>query len=233
MDNFQNESLAHFTFYGSAHSSIISSLLPNKATGKMKQLHRKDLFGWSEFNEDRNLDFHSVAWISEKGNILIDPLPLSPHDREHLSTLGGASLIVITNSDHIRDAEQIAKETGAKICAPEGELATFPIPCYRWISDNEEIVPELIAYQVDGSKTPGELALVLENSTLITGDLIRCHVGGELCLLPEAKLTDRNKAIKSVSRLANFPGIETVLPGDGWPIFNQGGQALKLMLESL
>lgn len=199
----------------------------------MKQLHRKDLFGWSEFNEERNLDFHSVAWIREQGNILIDPLPLSSHDREHLENLGGAGIIVITNSDHIRDSELIAKETGAEIYGPAGERETFSVFCSRWISDNEEIVPGLIAYQVNGSKTPGELALVLEKTTLITGDLIRCHIGGELCLLPNQKLTDRSKAVQSVARIAGFPDIETVLPGDGWPIFSQGGAALIRMFESL
>ena len=29
----------------------------------MKALHRPDLFSWSQFDEARNLDFHSVAWI--------------------------------------------------------------------------------------------------------------------------------------------------------------------------
>ena len=199
----------------------------------MKQLHRKDLLGWSEFNEERNLDFHSVIWVREQGNILIDPLPMSEHDARHLQTLGGASVIVITNSDHCRDAEQLAEKTGAAIYGPAGEQSSFPIACSRWVSDNEEIVSGLNAYRLEGSKTPGELALVLEKSTLITGDLIRCHVGCELCLLPEAKLTDHNLARQSVIRLASLPDIDTVLPGDGWPIFHDGNAALKQLVESI
>ncbi|GFO74967.1 hypothetical protein BPLS_P1922 [Bathymodiolus platifrons methanotrophic gill symbiont] len=198
----------------------------------MKQLHRKDLFGWSEFNQERNLDFHSVLWVREQGNVLIDPLALSDHDLEHLQALGGANIIVITNSDHCRDAENIAAQTGAKIVGPVGEQATFPIVCYCWLADNEEIVPGLIAYQLEGSKTPGELALVLENSTLITGDLIRSHLTGELCLLPNAKLTDLALAQKSAARLANLSAIDTVLTGDGWPVFKQGSAALKRLLET-
>ncbi len=199
----------------------------------MKQLHRKDLFSWSEFNEERNIDFHSIAWIREQGNVLIDPLPMSSHDREHLSKLGGAGIIVITNSDHIRDAQQIARETGAYIYGPSGEKESFPTSCSRWLSDNEEIVPGLVAYQLNGSKTPGELALVLEQTTLITGDLIRCHVGGELCLLPDAKITNRSEAMQSVARIASLPNIETVLPGDGWPVFKHGDEALKYLTENM
>jgi len=95
----------------------------------MKQLHRKDLFGWSEFNQQRNLDFHSICWVRDQGNVLIDPLPLSEHDLAHLQLLGGASIIVITNSDHCRDAENIAVQTGAKIVGPLGEQEDFPISC--------------------------------------------------------------------------------------------------------
>ena len=39
----------------------------------MKQLHRKDLFGWSVFNPERNLDFNSVLYVREGGNVLVDP----------------------------------------------------------------------------------------------------------------------------------------------------------------
>lgn len=199
----------------------------------MKQLHRKNLFGWSEFNKERNLDFHSVLWVREGGNVLIDPLPLSEHDHSHLQRLGGVNFIVITNSDHCRDSEHIAGATGAVVYGPAEEEDNLPCICHHWLHDNEEIVPGLIAYELNGSKTPGELALVLEHSTLITGDLIRCHVGGELCLLPEAKLTDLNQAIQSVKRIAALPGIKAVLPGDGWPLFNHGGEALQRLAASL
>ncbi|MDP2902874.1 MAG: MBL fold metallo-hydrolase [Methylovulum sp.] len=199
----------------------------------MKQLHRKDLFGWSVFNEERNLDFHSVLWVRDGGNVLIDPLPMSEHDHDHLQRLGGVKYIVLTNSDHCRDAGPIAGNTGALIYGPSAEEETFPLYCDRWLYDNEEIVPGLVAYELNGSKTPGELALLLEHTTLITGDLIRCHIGGELCLLPDAKLADRKQAALSVKRLANKPGIQAVLTGDGWPIFNHGSEALHHLAKSL
>ncbi|MGZ4981927.1 MAG: MBL fold metallo-hydrolase [Methylobacter sp.] len=199
----------------------------------MKQLHRKDLFGWSEFNPERNLDFHSVLWVRDGGNVLIDPLPMSEHDHSHLQSLGGVGFIVITNSDHCRDAERIAEVTGAAIYGPAAEEETFPLACVRWLHDHEEIVPGLIAYQLNGSKTPGELALLLEHSTLITGDLIRCHIGGELCMLPVDKLMDKSKAIQSVKRIADLPDIKAVLNGDGWPLFNHGSEALHRLARSL
>lgn len=199
----------------------------------MKQLHRKDLFGWSVFNEERNLDFHSILWVREEGNILIDPLPMTEHDRFHLQRLGGVKIIVLTNSEHCRDAGHIAGSTGAVVYGPAAEEDSFPLYCDRWLYDEEEVVSGLICYELEGSKTPGELVLLLEHSTLITGDLIRSHMGGELCLLPDAKLSDRKQAIQSVKRLAQLSGIQAVLTGDGWPIFKHGSEALRQLAKSL
>ena len=196
----------------------------------MKSLHRPDLHGWSRFDERRNVDFCSVAWIRPEGNVLIDPLPMSEHDRAHLSALGGAMLIIVTNSDHTRGAQSLAQELRATLCGPRGERDNFPFPCERWLGDGDEPVAGLRVLEIHGSKTPGELALVLERTTLITGDLVRGHMGGRLNLLPDAKLADRAQAVASVKRICDeFPELETVLVGDGWPVFHGGRHALAAL----
>jgi Metallo-beta-lactamase superfamily len=197
----------------------------------MKSLHRPDLFCWSEFNAERNVDFHSLAWIHPEGNVLVDPLPLSEHDWTHLQSLGGAAWIVITNSDHIRASQDIAEKTGAQIAAPGGEKGTFPISVQRWLGDGDLVVPGLNAIELHGSKTPGELAFLLEETTLITGDLVRAHQAGSLMLLPDAKLIDRSQAIASVKKLAQLSQVEAVLVGDGWQIFHDGHIYLQELVD--
>lgn len=198
----------------------------------MKFLHRYDLFGWSSFNKERNIDFNSIAWIRPDGNILIDPLSVSSYDYEHLNSLGSVRWIVITNSDHVRAAKELAHVTGAQIAGPFAEQSHFPIECDRWLCDGEELVPGLQVIELQGSKTPGELALLLEKTTLITGDLIRAHKAGSLMILPDDKLSNREQAVASVQRLAQINGIEAVLVGDGWSIFRDGGLALKELAAS-
>ncbi len=199
----------------------------------MKQLHRPDLFGWSVFNPDRNIDFHSVVWVRDEGNVAIDPLPLSEHDRAHLDSVGGAAFIVVTNSDHIRDAARLAEDTGAELLGPAQEQDDFPLECARWVEDGDMIVKGMNAYALQGSKTPGELALVLEGNTLITGDLIRAHEGGRLRLIPEAKLKNMSLAIESVRRIAAMGPFSAVLPGDGWPVFRDAQKVLDELVASL
>ena len=190
----------------------------------MKHLHRDDIYGWSVFDERLNIDFHSILWVRPEGNVVIDPLPLSEHDRSHLEQLGSVSTIVITNSDHTRASKCLAENTGARILGPVDERAQ--LECDGWLNDGDMVVPGLAVMTLNGSKTPGELALLLEETTLITGDLIRAHEAGRLCLLPDPKLSDKEMAVASLRRLRDLPRIEAVLPGDGWPVFRGGAQAL-------
>ncbi len=196
----------------------------------MKQLHRTDLYFWSEFNEEKAMNFNSVLWVREAGNVVIDPVHMSPEDQEHLMDLGGAAWIIITNSDHIRASRNLSAFTGALIAGPSGERGSFIFPCDRWLEDGEEIVPGLEVIEIHGSKTSGELALLLEETTLITGDLVRGFRMGELNLLGDEKLHDKEQILAFLEYLASLTQIETVLVGDGWSIFEDGYEQLCQLL---
>ena len=198
----------------------------------MKQLHKPNLFGWSAFDETRNVDFNSTVWVRDEGTIVIDPMPLSAHDRAHLERLGGVAWIVMTNSDHIRSAVEIADLFDAKLAGPAGERETWPFDCDAWLSDGDELVPGLTAFTCEGSKTPGELVLRIGEDTIVTGDLIRAHKGGALMTLPPAKLTNSAAAKQSVARIANLPGVDAVLVGDGWHLFSGASTALQALVTA-
>ncbi|MBL4686699.1 MAG: MBL fold metallo-hydrolase [Nannocystaceae bacterium] len=193
----------------------------------MRYLHRDDLRSWSTFDEARNIDFNGLAWIREGGNVLVDPVEMGAFDLQQLKDLGGAAIIVVTNGDHIRDASALSTALGAKILGPAAERDNFEIACDGWLADGEEVVGGLRVFALQGSKTPGELALLLEDKTLITGDLIRGQRGGRLNLLPDAKMADPAAARDSVKRLAALPSVEAVLVGDGWSVFRDGRTRLS------
>jgi hypothetical protein len=199
----------------------------------MKSLHRPDLFAWSEFDEARNVDFSGTLWVREGGNVVVDPMPLSAHDRAHLDALGGAALIVVTNSDHLRAAVDLAAQTGAELAAPAAERGAIDAPVDRWLADGDEPVPGLRVFALEGSKTPGELALLIEGHTLVCGDLVRGHAGGALNRLPAPKLSDVAAANASVRRLAALPDVQAVIVGDGWPVFREGGARLAELAAAL
>ena len=199
----------------------------------VKQLHRSDLFSWSVFNEERNIDFNGTLWLRPSGNILIDPLPFTGHDINHLESLGGAAHVIITNSDHVRDAAEIVLLTGAKCWGPFAEKHDFPISCDGWLSEEEQPIKGIEVFCLNGSKTPGELALLIDEKTLVTGDLIRAHEGGHLRMLPADKLQNHALALESIKRMASIASIQAVIPGDGWPIFNNGHEALVTLSQKI
>jgi glyoxylase-like metal-dependent hydrolase (beta-lactamase superfamily II) len=197
----------------------------------MKRLHRPDLFSWSVFHEPLNVDFNGFLWTRPEGNVLFDPVAMSPHDRAHLRELGGAAWIVLTNSAHVRATAELVAAFGAKVAGPRQERDAFPLRCDRWLADGEEVVPGLTAFELEGSKTPGELALFLAPETLLTGDLVRAHRAGSLMfLLPQQGLRDAAKARASVARLLERP-IDAVLVGDGFCVYRDGQRELEALVK--
>ena len=200
----------------------------------MKRLHRKDLYCWSTFYEPLNIDFHGIAWIRKDGNVVIDPVVMSEHDLEHLQRLGGAAWILLTNSDHVRDTAKLVERFGAQVIGPRAERDRFPLPVARWLGEGETPFPSMRVLEMHGSKTPGELALVLDEDTLITGDLVRAHRAGSLMMLSEEQgLKDRERAVASIERLRGFSGVRHVLVNDGWQLFHDAPRQLELLMNQL
>ena len=109
----------------------------------MKQLIFDDIYSWSIFSEMRQIDFNGHLWVRPEGNVLIDPVPMIDSDLNQFDELGGASLIVLTNQDHEREAEFFRERTGAAIVIHEADAAALEVAADRQITDGEEIVPGL------------------------------------------------------------------------------------------
>src|SRR5690606_27053732 len=116
---------------------------------------------------------------------------------------------------------------------PAAEQEGFPLTCERWLKEGDELYPGLRVLELDGSKTPGELALVLDDTTLIAGDLLRSHRAGELMLLrAEQGLKDSARAVASLQRLLTYERLEALLLGDGWCVFRDGRRMLEEFLRA-
>ena len=51
----------------------------------MKRLIFEDIYTWSVFSEERQIDFNGHLWVRQEGNILIDPVPMSRADKTQLT----------------------------------------------------------------------------------------------------------------------------------------------------
>ena len=139
----------------------------------MKRSIFKDIYTWGVFSPERQIDFNGHLWVRPDGNILIDPVPMSDDDREHLVALGGAKSMVLTNADHEREAATFQEWTGADVIVHEADADALNITPTRTINDREAIVPGLHAVHLSHGKSPGEIALYFpEKQTVLFGDLV-------------------------------------------------------------
>ena len=197
----------------------------------MKQLMYSDIYSWSIFSEMRQVDFNGHLWVRPEGNILIDPVPMIDSDLNQLTALGGAKLIVITNCDHERQAEEFRKLTGAQIAVHEADAGELSTQVDRSLTNQEEIVPGLAAIHLRYGKSAGEIALYFcEQGIVLAGDLIVGAPMGNLSLLADDKLANPAKAALEIRKLLAL-SFDTILVGDGHSVLQDGRRQLVECLE--
>lgn len=187
---------------------------------------------WSFFSEDKQIDFNGLLLTLNDHRIMIDPPPIDNSTR--LALLKGPSLdyIVLTNRDHLREAEACRKEFGAKVYVPESDASQMDIVADKTYRDGELLPGGLWVIHLEGMKSPGESALFLDRGSgvLIVGDALIGKLTG-LSLLPPEKLPDIGKAKEGLRRLLKY-NFSMVLVGDGASILEGGKEAVRQLLDA-
>ncbi len=195
---------------------------------------------WSRYQADRGIDFSGFHWQREGGGVLVDPMEMSEFEAAALRERGGARWILLSNFDHLRATAQLKRACDAKVAAPAGERERFGPGAElvdTWFESQADL-PEDLRESVDihvlrGGKSAIEAAFFLRGpDALLFGDLVRSHVSGALCLLPEPKIADRAAVIESLRPLRDVPA-RAILLGDGDCLFRGAREALGELLDGL
>jgi uncharacterized cupin superfamily protein len=192
-----------------------------------------DLYCWSVFNEVRQIDFNGHLWVRQEGNVLIDPVAMIESDLQQLKALGSVKFIVITNSDHEREATDFRERTGAQIVAHQLDAPRMQCSADVMVTDGDLIVPGLRAVHLEsGGKSPGEIALHwTERGIVLSGDLIVGAPLGQLSLLMDEKLQDPPAAALACRKLLALD-FDTLLVGDGHSLVGGAREHLLRCLEA-
>jgi Metallo-beta-lactamase superfamily len=140
--------------------------------------------------------------------------------------------ILLTNRDHVREAEACRRDFKAKVYAPEADAPLMEIPVDKTYKDGELLPGGLWVIHLKDMKSPGESALFLDmgKGYLILGDALIGRQAGQLKLLPADKFADVNKAKESLKRLLKY-NFDTVLVGDGTSILTGAKEAVRRAIE--
>lgn len=197
---------------------------------RAEEIHRvtSNLFVWQAYEPSVKCDLTSAALKVDEGLILIDPIALSRDALEELSGEGTPSLIVCTNANHARAADDYRKRFGSKVVAHREVETALGIPVDEWIEDGARLLDAVEVCTIPGA-SPGEIALRL-GDVVCLGDAIIHLPDHGFAILPEKYCTNAKLLRHSLRKLLRWQfGILTF--AHGLPLTTQARGRLASLLD--
>jgi glyoxylase-like metal-dependent hydrolase (beta-lactamase superfamily II) len=199
------------------------------------------IFTWGSTYADRPWDLNGYAIRLEDCTILVDP-PAPEDDWSSFNLIKPITKIVLTNRDHVRDAELFRTRFGAQLVVGADEVAQLaPIAVDEAVSEGDLIAGALRVIHLPG-KSAGEIGLYFSQAhhalsremggILLLGDAIIGNPPGALGLIPEPKLDDSSKLKRSLRKLLDYD-FDVLLLCDGQPLLSGGKRKVVEFLNTL
>lgn len=197
----------------------------------MKQI-LPDIWQWSWFSDEKQLDFNGLLLVIGEHKILVDPPPMTAEARAVVRRYEPMDYIIITNRDHIREAAAYQSELKCQLRVPEADAAQMDVKPTKTYKDGELLPGGIWAIHLREQKSPGESALFIERGrgVLILGDALIGKPPGAVHMLPGEKYADLAKAKEGLRRLLKY-NFDTLLVGDGSSILVGGKQQVEQLLS--
>lgn len=190
------------------------------------------IFTWPWFSAPHGYDFNGYWLAVPDGNLCIDPVDAPPEVVAELARRGVAR-ILLTNRNHVRDANRVRSRTGARTAIHPSDAAYARgqgAELDDELNVGEQIGP-LTVVSVAG-KSPGEVAFHWPaRRILITGDAVIGNPAGQCGILREKVMDDPAQLRSSVRRLLDLD-FDTLLVGDGAPILTDAKQRLRELVNT-
>lgn len=197
----------------------------------MKQI-LPDIWQWSWFSEEKQLDFNGLFLMVGEHKILIDPPLMTAEARAVVRRHEPIDYIIVTNRDHIREAAVYQAELRCQLWVPEADASQMEVNPTKTYKDGELLPGGIWAIHLKDQKSPGESSLFLERGRglLIVGDALIGKPSGSVRMLPVDKYADVERAKEGLSRLLKY-NFESLLVGDGASILVGGKQQVEQLLR--
>jgi glyoxylase-like metal-dependent hydrolase (beta-lactamase superfamily II) len=155
------------------------------------------IFTWGSTYADRPWDLNGYAIRLDGCTVLVDPPAPGEDDWPSFDLIKPIAKIVLTNRDHVRDAELFRTRCAARLVAGADEVTQLaPIAIDEAVREGDLIAGALRVIHLPG-KSAGEIGLYFDpahhavsremGGILLLGDAIIGNPPGALSLIPEPK----------------------------------------------
>lgn len=194
-----------------------------------------DIYSWSNFNEERDINFNGCLIVCGGKAIVVDPPPHSANEEIFLDKKLKLrpSLLIATNKHHLRDAQWWMEHYQIPLAMHESETNDYGFEVSRKLKDGDRIEARCRILHLPG-KTEGEIGIYVEEDggTLILGDALIGDPMGKVKLLPKEKIQDRERLEQSLQKLRTL-SFERLLIGDGEPLLAGAKEVVIKFLDAL
>ena len=196
------------------------------------------VFGWSEYSEEKGLDFNGYLIIGKEESVIIDPPDLENDDEEELKIImdrhSSCPLkgIILTNVHHERASNSLKNRFSVPVWVNEQDKEGLEISAGNTLREGDTLFCGIQAIQLEDQKSPGETAFYMKDQkTMLVGDALIGKVPGQVNMLPSDKFKDPVKAKAGLQKLMSYE-FETLLVGDGVSILKGAKEAVAKFLAS-
>lgn len=182
------------------------------------------IYCWSEYCEEKQLNFNGYYLVRQGESVIIDPPELDKPGLQQLQTLvnehTGAPLkgILLTNVHHERASKNFKKRFSVPVYIHEQDQKGLESASDNSFKGGEYTLCNLKVIDLQNQKSPGESAFLLEpEKILIVGDALIGKIPGQVNLLPPEKYQDIAQAREGLQVLRDID-FDCLLVGDGTSI---------------
>ena len=187
---------------------------------------------WHGYDHAVKADLYSTCVLTPRGAYLIDPISLQSETLHELVGSGRVSGIIVTSGNHLRAANQFAKQFSVSVFTRREAFPDKMRAQYRELADGDHICDELRVIGIEGAG-PGEIALyhAAGEGTLIVGDALINFEPYGFTFLPAKYCSNENEMRRSLRKLLRYKA-DRILFAHGSPILSGASDRLQALLDS-
>ena len=196
-----------------------------------------NIFSWSIYSEEKNLDFNGYFLVHNNESIIIDPPELTEDEEKELLSLininpsSPLKAILLTNIHHERASNLLKDTFSIPVWVNKFDKNNLEMSTDNTFIGGEKLFCGIESIQLEAQKSPGETAFYIRDlEVMILGDALIGKFPGQVSMLPSEKYKDIKKAKENLKLLMNYE-FKTLLLGDGIPILKNAKEAVSDFLS--